>query len=214
MKQLLSIILGFCLLMSLAACNTNNDGNNKDPISTETENIPQEGITSDETGNTNEESRIDLMYTFEDARKPVVFDYPNSKLIEEGTSRVFKNSKYIIVYCKDNKQVELNKIIDELTENFKSATSTHLEGEFDSFSITNTEKKTVNQTDLLLVNGKVIAKYDDGSSIQLPLYGYTFARDDAVFELLAVLNEETNDPNQKEMENTLDAMIATLREAR
>ena len=44
--------------------------------------------------------------------------------------------------------------------------------------------------------------------------GYTFAKGDVVCELIAVLNEETNDVNQEEMEKTIDAIIVTLRDDR
>ena len=166
----------------------------------------------------NEEStdknEIELIYTFEDPSKPVVFDYPNMRVIEEGTSRVFANSKFVVVYCRDAKQAALNDILGELSGKFKSATRTHLEAFFDSYSLTKTETKRINQTDVLLVEGVIVAKYSSGDTIQLPMRGYTFAKGDAICQLVAILNEEENAADQAEMEKTIDAMIATLRETK
>lgn len=215
MKRFLITILMICLLASLAACGSNNNTDtNKEIPSTEESIKSQPETSSDQQDDVKNDDGIDLMYTFKDPSKPVAFDYPNMKCIEETTSRVFKTSKYIIVYCRDSKKSELGNIPTELIEDFKSATSTHLEGTFDSFSLTNTEEKTINQTDTLLVKGYVVSKYDDGSTINLPMRGYTFAKGDVVCELIAVLNEETNDANQEEMEKTIDAIIETLRDDR
>lgn len=215
MKKILVTLLVICLLASLTACGTNDTpstGNNTPSTSESTP--PQTEEPTKATENTQGNNGIDLMYTFKDPSKPVAFDYPNMKSIEEGTSQVFKNSKFLIVYCRDTKQAALNDVIGELSEKFSNATRTHLEGTFESFSVTKTENKTINQTEVLLVEGVVVAKYDDGTSIQLPMRGYTFAKGDVVCELIAVLNEESNVANQEEMNKTIDAIIATLRDDR
>lgn len=215
MKKILVTLLMISLLVSLAACGTNDTPNTENNTPSTSESTPSQ---TDEPTKATEEAQgnsgIDLMYTFKDPSKPVAFDYPNMKSIEEGTSQVFKNSKFLIVYCRDTKQATLNNVVQELSEKFGTATRTHLEGTFDSFSVTKTENKTINQTDVLLVEGVVVSKYDDGTSIQLPMRGYTFAKGDVVCELIAVLNEESNTTNQEEMNKTIDAIIATLRDDR
>lgn len=215
MKKILVTLLTICLLASLVACGTNdtpNTGNNTPSTSESTPSQTEE--TSKATENTQSNNGIDLMYTFKDPSKPVAFDYPNMKSIEEGTSQVFKNSKFLIVYCRNTKQVTLNNVVEVLSEKFGTATRTHLEGTFESFSVTKTESKTINQTEVLMVEGVVVAKYDDGTSILLPMRGYTFAKGDVVCELIAVLNEESNAANQEEMNKTIDSIIATLRDDR
>lgn len=177
-----------------------------DPMPTE---VPTKG--NEDPADKNE---IELIYTFKDAGEPVVFDYPNMRVISEGTSRIFKNSKFVVAYCKETKQAALGDILNELSSKFEMATGTHIEGTFDSYSVTRTENKRVNQTDVLLVEGFVVAKYSSGNTIELPMRGYTFAKGDMICQLVAVLNEEENAADQAEMEKTIDAMIATLREER
>lgn len=215
MKKILVTLLIISLLACLAACGTNDTPNTENNTPSTTEGTPSQ---TDEPTKATEETQgnngVDLMYTFKDPSKPVAFDYPNMKLIEEATSRVFKNSKFMLVYSRDTKQVDLSEVLNTLSEEFKNATSSHLIGQFDSFSVSNSEKKTVNQTEVLLVEGTVTAKFDDGTSVKYPMRGYTFAKGDVVCQLIAVLSEESNATNQEEMNKTIDAIIATLRDDR
>ncbi len=215
MKKIVLLIEAIFIVMVLTACGSDKKSDEiKDKVSSGADTTTVQTDSFVEQTDTGEKDGIDLVYTFKDPSKPVAFDYPNFKSIEEGTSQVFKNSEYVIVYCRDSINTELNNVINELKEKFKNATRTHIEGTCDSFDIVTSEKKEINGIEMLLVNGSLIAKYDDNSTIKLPLHGYTFAKGDTVYELIAVLNDESNNSGQEEMENILDAMIATLREAR
>lgn len=215
MKKLSTILITLLMVISMTACGGNNDTNTPDTKQS-SENIESTdgNTTTEQKDDTAEKNDIELMYTFKDPGYPVAFDYPNLKCIEEGTSRVFKNSKYIIVYCRDEKKVELDAIVDTLTEKFKMATSTHLAGEFDSFAIDSSESTKLGDVDALIINGSVIAKYLDGSTIKLPIRGYVFSKGDVVCEVIGTINEESNDVNQAEMTKTIDAMMSTLRDDR
>lgn len=215
MKKFLVALLMIGLLTSLVACGINDapsTENNTPSTSESTSSQTDEPTKAPE--DTQSDNGVDLMYTFKDPSKPVAFDYPNMKLIEEATSRVFKNSKFMIVYSRDTKQMDLSEVLTALSEEFKNATSSHLIGQFDSFSVSTSEKKTVNQTEVLLVEGYVTAKFDDGTSVKYPMRGYTFAKGDVVCQLIAILSEESNAANQEEMNKTIDAIIATLRDDR
>lgn len=215
MKKNVITLIMISLLVTLPACGSNRTpGTENNSLATGESNQPQTQVSTNATEETQDDNGVKLMYTFKDSSKPVAFDYPNMKSIEEGTSQVFKNSKFMIVYTRDSKQTDLGGIIDELSEKFKTATSTHLIGEFDSFVVNKSAEKTINQTTVLLVEGHVVAKFNDGSSANYPMRGYTFAKGDVVCELIAVLSEQANNANQEEMEKTIDAIIATLRDDR
>lgn len=214
MKRLLVIVLTLCIVLSFSACGS-KDKNDDVANANSGNNATTQTDTSSETAdNKQDESKVDLMYTFEDPSKPVVFDYPNLKCIEEGTSRVFKNSKYVMVYCRDTGNCELKDIPNTLSEKFYNSTDTHLIAPFESFSIEKTDSISVSNQNVLQINGYVVVKRGDGSLVNLPMQGYTFIKEDTICELIAVLNEETNDTNQSEMEETVEAMIKTLREQR
>lgn len=214
-RKKLLVIMTSLMLVSLTGCTTKKDTNiSEQNKSTEKKQVLQtEPDTSTEDASVNE-GNIDLIYTFKDPSYPVAFDYPNIKLVEEGTSMIFKKNNYLVIYCRDSKQAELNNVVAELTKKFQLATTTYLNGEFDSFTTVYSESKTINDTEVLMVEGAVVTKYDDGSSIELPMYGYTFSKGDVICEILGVLNERTDEVQQEDMEKTVDAMIATLRDDR
>lgn len=218
MKKIFTFLITLLMVISMTACGGNNDTNTPDKKQS-SENIESTdgNTTTEQKDDTVEKNDIELMYTFKDPGQPVAFDYPNLKSIEEGTSQVFKNSKYIIVYCRDEKKVELDAIVDTLTEKFKMATSTHLKGEFDSFAIDSSESTKLGDVDALIINGSVIQKYDDGSTIKLPIRGYVFSKGGIACEVIGSINEELNESNkanQEEMTKTIDAMMSTLRDDR
>lgn len=166
---------------------------------TESEEMIQTDTNSETTEDGQDENQIDLIYTFEDPSEPIVFDYPNLKCIEEGTSRVFKNSKYVIVYCRDNGNCELEDIPDALSEKFYYATDIHLTAPFESFQIEETALMSVSGQEVLQINGYVVVKRSGGTLVNLPMQGYTFIKDDLICELIAVLNEENNETDQLEI---------------
>lgn len=185
-----------------------------------TSNNGEVGTDDGQTNSTNQEvndsqtNNIDLIYTFKDPSKPVAFDYPNLKSIEEGTSRIFKNSRYVIAYCRDTKEAELKDIPMELSEKFSIATSTHLIGTFNSFTVKESKEMNINGIKVLMIKGLLVAEFDDGSKVNYPMQGYTFEKAGMIVELIGFINEESNDANQKEMETTVEAIIKTLRDDR
>lgn len=215
MKKILITILIMCLLTTATACGAKDDtGKDKNIKSTENNVQSTTGISSDKTDEVKDNKGIELIYTFKDPGNPVAFDYPNLKSIEEATSQVFKNSKYIIVYCTDTGDCELKDIPTSLSENFYHATDIHLTAPFDSFSIEKTNSLKVGEQELLQINGHVVVKRSAGTLVNLPMQGYTFKKDGVLYELIGVLNEESNPENQAEMEATVEAMISTLRDDR
>ena len=214
MKKLLVIVLTLCMILSLSACGNTDKKDNAANTNSGINSTIQGETNSETSDKKQDENKINLMYTFEDPSKPVVFDYPNLKCIEEGTSRIFKNSKYVMVYCRDSGNCDLKDIPNTLSEKFGRAVNTHIEGSFSTFNLTETKNIQINGIDVLLAKGSLVATYDSGNKINLPLCGYTFAKDEMIYELIAILSEETNDVNQKEMEQTIEAMINTLREDR
>ena len=215
MKKGLMIILTVCLMVAFTACgDKEKKADNTGKTSVENDLIIQsEGNSKTEEKNP-DKSKIDLTYTFKDPGKPVVFDYPNLKCIEEGTSQIFMNSKYVIAYCRDSINADLADIPTAMSEKFGSVVNSYIEGSFASFDVAETKEMDINGVVVLMVKGTLVATYDDGSEINLPMKGYTFSKEDMVCELIAVLSEESNDKNQTEMEETIEAMIQTLREER
>jgi len=225
MKKVLLIVLTMYLVFSFCGCG-NNDAKTNNPTSSVADDDKNLVTQTDENlvtqtdenpvnnDDISDDLDVDLLYTFEDPSKPVVFDYPNMKCVEEGTSRIFKNSKYVIVYCRDSGNCNLEDIPNSLSEKFYNSTDIHLTAPFDSFDIKDTNSLKIKDQELLQIGGCVVVKRGDGTLVNLPMKGYTFVKDDAIFELIAVLSEESNDENQVEMEATIDAMINTLREER
>lgn len=212
MRKYLILILSLMLATSLCACGSKDDSNVSNEGNSITEEQGKGESEKDEV--IKNDSKVELMFTFKDPSKPVVFDYPNLKCIEEGTSRVFKNSKYVIVYCRENGNCDMKEIPDALSEKFYNSTDIHLTAPFDSFLIEKTDVLDISGQEVLQLNGDVIVKRGDGTLVNLPMQGYSFVKDDTIYELIAVLREETNDANQAEMEATVEAMIKTLRDER
>lgn len=210
------MILVIAVLITVGIIVTNNNETNTDV----TNNNGEVGTNDDQTNITDQEVNDDLMndihliYTFKDPSKPVAFDYPNLKSIEEGTSQIFKNSRYVIAYCRDTKAAELKDIPMELSEKFSRATSSHLIGTYNSLSIKESKEININDIKVLMIKGLLIAEFGDGSKVSYPMQGYTFEKAGMIVELIGFINEESNDTNQKEMENTTEAMIKTLRDDR
>lgn len=215
MKKTFLVILALFLMVTLVACG-NDKQNNEDSVNNQTpiSSIPTNSDDDNQNTETDDKTKIDLIYTFKDPINPVAFDYPNFKSIEEGTSQIFKNSKYVIAYCCDSGTADLKDIPNALSEKFGRFINTHIKGSFSSLNINKTEEIKINGTDVLLVKGTLVAVYDDGSTINLPMCGYTFAKGEKIYELIAILSEESNDVNQNEMEQTIEAMINTLRDDR
>ncbi len=217
----LFIIIGAILLIIVAGIilyfvmNQDKKDSNNNPNANINENLNNNNENSNEVNNDdNKTNNIDLVYTFKDPSKPVAFDYPNLKSIEEGTSQIFKNSKYVIAYSREEKNAELKDIPMQLLEKFKYITRTHIEGTCASISVEETKEMKVNETSILEIKGHIISEYDDGTRLNLPMKGYTFKKEDTIFQLIGFINEEANENNQKEMEDTIDAMIKTLRDDR
>ncbi len=207
------IVIG-AVSVVLVMNNSNNDNsptnnNNNANLNLNNETSPTKPQTDD-----NQTNNIDLIYTFKDPSKPVAFDYPNLKSIEEGTSQIFKNSRYVIAYCRETKEAELKDIPTELSEKFSRTISTHLIGDFNSFSIKESKEMNINNIKVLMIKGLLVAEFDDGSKVNYPMQGYTFKKSGMIVELIGFINEETNDTNKKEMEKTIEAMIKTLRDDR
>lgn len=211
MKKILLSLLCVVMFVIITGCNKNN-GEETNPSANNGEVNNQTGTT--DSGKIEENNDVKLVYTFKDPSKPVAFDYPNLKSIEEGTSHIFKNARYIIAYCRDVKGANLKDIPTELFEEFKTTTSSHMNGTFSSFEINETKEMNINNVKVLMIKGHIISRYDDGSTIDLPMKGYAFEKDGIIVELIGYINEENNDDNQKEMEKTIDAMIKTLRSDR
>lgn len=214
MKKILEIAVISGMVFVLSACGNNSLKDNEVNSDFESEEMIQTDTNSETTVNGQDENKIELIYTFKDAGKPVVFDYPNLKSIEEATSNVFKNSKYVIVYCRDTGNCELKDIPEALSEDFYNATDIHLTAPFESFLIEETTPMSVSEQEMLQINGYVVVKRSGGTLVNLPMQGYTFIKDDLICELIAVLNEENNETDQLEMEEIVAAMISTLREER
>lgn len=217
MKRVITLFLALAMCLPLVACGNSDKTGYLDPVSpTERgeDAPPQENKGQEPAGEKEPSTDVDLIYTFKDPSKPVAFDYPNLKVIEEGTSRVFKNSKYVIVYCRDSGEKELQDIPPALGDKFGYAVNTHITGSFSSFDIAKTDNMKVNGTDVLAIKGVIVSAYSDGSTVDLPMLGYTFIKDGMICELIGVLPDGENDADQAEMEKTVAAMIQTLRDDR
>lgn len=194
MKRLFVLLLTLVFVFTVCACRSrSNDDENSS------------------SGDYGTESEIDLTYTFEDPSVDIAFDYPDLECIEEGSSQIFKHSRFVIAYTKDFKAAELQEIPTELIEKCKDATDAYLPGTLKSFKISNSKTIEINGTGVLMIKGLFVSEVSTGRNVNLPMQGYTFAMDGAICQMVAVLYDEATEDDLYEMQRTVEAMIGSLR---
>lgn len=212
MKKIILSAISIILMFSMVSCGSSSTVEN---TSVQNNTTAQSNVNSTTENITQTTSDVDLIYTFKDPRYPIAFDYLEMKCIEETTSRIFKRGNFVISYCRDKKTCDINDITTELAKEYASASRTHLKAYFKEFDIEKKQEMVINQTKDLQIDGKIVAYFDSGTEITLPMRGYTFAKGESICELIAVLNKsEPNAEEKAEMDKTIDAMIQTLREDR
>lgn len=215
MRKITGILLVVCLSLGLCACGENNTNS---AVSV-TENQTSEASSSEtEPISAINEERDELIYTFEDPGYSIVFDYPDFQVIEEATSRIFRNSsQWFIDYSRDKTPYDLEEIPEKLMEYFQYATNTKITiGDAKEFDIKEKNEITINGTEVLEIKGNLLTLDDyNGATSTLPMLGYTFVKDGCSAELIGVIDGEDKDGAfYAEMEKTIKAMINTLRDDR
>lgn len=213
MRKITGILLAICLSLGLCACGENNASSNTSATENRTvETASAEAEPSSEIKSENNE----LIYTFEDPGYRIVFDYPDFQVIEEATSRIFRNSsQWFIDYSRDKTPYDLEEIPEKLMEYFEYAVNTYISGDAKEFDITEKNEMTINGTEVLEIKGNLVSAYDSGNKNYLPMIGYTFVKDGCSAELIGVIDGEDKDGAfYAEMEKTIKAMINTLRDDR
>lgn len=214
MRKMTGILLAVCLSLSLCACGQN---------STSSAVSATENQTSETSYSEAEHSSVinggseELIYTFEDPGYRIVFDYPDFQVIEEATSRIFRNSSqwFIDYSIADDMVYDLEEIPEKLMEYFEYAVNTYISGDAKEFDITEKNEMTINGTEVLEIKGNLVSVYDSGNKNYLPMIGYTFVKDGCSAELIGVIDGEDKDGVlYAEMEKTIKAMINTLRDDR
>lgn len=214
MRKITGILLALCLSLGLCACGENNVSSNTSATENRTvETASAEAEPSSEMKSENSE----LIYTFKDPGCKIAFDYPDFQVIEEATSRIFRNSsQWFIDYSRDKTPYDLEEIPEKLMEFFQYATETKITiGGAKEFDIKEKNEITINGTEVLEIKGNLISDDGDGNSSTLPMIGYTFVKDGCSAELIGVIDGEDKDGAfYAEMEKTIKAMINTLRDDR
>lgn len=216
MRKMTGILLAVCLSLSLCACGQNSTSS----AVSATENQTSETSYSEAEHSSviNGESE-ELIYTFKDPFYKIAFDYPDFQVIEEATSRIFRNSSqwFIDYSIADDMVYDLEEIPEKLMEYFKYATNTKITiGDAKEFDIKEKNEITINGTEVLEIKGNLLTLDDyNGATSTLPMIGYTFVKDGCSAELIGVIDGEDKDGAfYAEMEKTIKAMINTLRDDR
>lgn len=206
MKRFFVLLLSLAMLLSIVACAKNGS------VVVYSDNL---GTSSSPHYYFSEtpEIEVELNNTFKDEDACIAFDYPDLTCIEEGDSHIFKNDKFTIVYCHStvSRRCELKDIPSKLWEKFYNATEAHLFAPCDSIFIDKVSDIISPGEDYFQINGYIVVKQGDGTSVSLPMQGYTFMTNDSICELIAVLTEGSNEAAQIEMEQTVVAMLESLR---
>ena len=216
-KTLAIMLIIIAITITLGGCKKENKTSSQDIASSELDNI-NSLINDFYSDNSSQQlpktvNGIEMEYTFGDTWKDVFFDYPQLHVIEENTSTVFKNSKYVIAYSTKESTVEDTVITEELLPDFQYATKTHILGKIESLKITSEKEIKIGDYELLQIDGSAVIIHSDESKSESLIHGYTFKYDNAIFELIGISRDGSNEYNE-EMTATVDAMIKTLRHKR
>lgn len=216
MRKITGILLAICLSLGLCSCGDNNASSNPSPTDNRT---VETASTETEPGSETKSEKNELIYTFKDPFYKIAFDYPDFQVIEEATSRVFRNSSqwFIDYSIADDMVYDLEEIPEKLMEYFKYATNTKITiGDAKEFDIKEKNEITINGTEVLEIKGNLLTLDDyNGATSTLPMIGYTFVKDGCSAELIGVIDGEDKDGAfYAEMEKTIKAMINTLRDDR
>ena len=208
-KRIFIILMVGIMALSCAACGKENKKEKSKNISTQ-----ESSLDSADIGTISPKSdNVVMEYTFEDSWKDVFFDYPQLQVIEENMSTVFRNSKYVVAYSTKESSVEDIVITDELLPDFQYATKTHILGKVESLKISSEKEIKIGDYELLQIDGSAVIVHSDESVSESVIHGYTFRYDNAIFELIGI-SRDGSDEHNDEMIATVDAMITTLRHKR
>ena len=210
-KKILAIILLGCMVLSLVACGNNETlENDKIPTNKETESESEMSEETDES----EECEIEFYYTHKAPGKNIVIDAPNYQNVELGATELYiiHDSRYVSFTFSDvevtNDLKEAHRIAYDrflqMTENYN----------FGELTITKEEYVTINGVDMYRYEGTVKEGYE-GEKYDCYALGYSFIMDGVPCTVGgAVIEEAQSEELIKEIHDTVEAMIRTLRSQR
>lgn len=211
MKKIALILLA-CIGLLLVACGQTTEGGqdtNKDNIS-----VNDETEKQSETIKEDEESEIEWYYTHKVPGHEIVIDAPNYQNIELGYTELYiiHESKYVSVTAGIPEDgMDLLRVHELAYSEFLLNINNYNFGEL---TITDEEYVTINGIDMYRYEG-TIAVQNETESHEGYAMGYSFIMDGVPCTVGgAVLEVEQSEETIKEIHDTVEAMIRTLRSER
>lgn len=210
MKFKLFLLIGLMSVMLLGCTKAEALENDRGSTNKETE---SELETTEETGES-EKSEIEFYYTHKVPGKKIVIDAPNYQNIELGYTELYiiHESKYVSftfsdaeddMDLKDAHRIAYDKFLQNM-DNYS----------FGELTISKEEYVTINGVDMYRYEGTIKEGYGDNQYDCYAL-GYSFIMDGVPCTVGgAVLEEAQSDEVIKEIHDTVEAMIRTLRTER
>lgn len=211
-KRILTVILLGCMALSLIGCggNTDTPQNDKEPTNTKTETESEMTAESEES----EKAQIDFYYTHKVPGKNIVIDAPNYQNVELGYTELYiiHESKYVaFTYNKLEQPETLEDAHKAAYDMFLLSVDNYSFGEL---TVTKEEYVTIDGIDMYRYEGTIKEGYGDNKYDCYAL-GYSFIMDGVPCTVGgAVIEESQSEELIKEIHDTIEAMIRTLRSER
>jgi len=184
--------------------------------------------TPDSTPAPAAKSKISLPDEIKDPFRKIAFDTPSWQLTDEGYSEMLNRGDLLIVYERflkdEGSAAEIAKTIKSTDEVFpltfsffKQHTNTKFIGRIKGFNITNNETVTIVGLPMTKFEGYIdcVTSHPDDAPDHRYLIGYAFIKDDTPAYIAGiVLDEDQTAELKTEIQDTVEAMINTLRDDR
>lgn len=210
MKLRLVLLIGLMSVMLLGCAKAEALENDSQSKNTE---IESESDTNEETEE-DEKPEIEFYYTHKVPGEDIVLDAPNYQNVELGFTELYiiHGSKYVSITAGVPEDgMDLKKAHEVAYDEFLSNVSSYSFGEL---TITTEEYVTINGVDMYRYEGTIKEGYGD-SKYDCYALGYSFIMDGVPCTVGgAVIEEAQSEELIKEIHDTVEAMIRTLRSER
>ncbi|MBQ7836288.1 MAG: hypothetical protein IJ389_03450 [Clostridia bacterium] len=214
LAKILVLLLTFAFVLSLVACNTNDDNQTK-PTDTGSQQQTDNTSEPDDTTSQGDNAENNLLSgTYKVARKNIYVDTPNYNMIEEGYTRIFLDgsTKYVTFTCVKSETAEsLEDAHAKAFDRFKSGVDSHHHiNDGDNLQTVNV---TVNSVTAIQYEGTVSA--GNNPVYDAYTYGYSFIFEGLPCAIIGVVHDEDQPEEEKQLlKEIVDEMMKTVRNSK